>query len=379
MTYRKQDAVLALADGRVFKGHSFGAERKVENAAIGEVVFNTSQSGYQEIVTDPSYSEQIMCFTSVYIGNVGANSEDIESSKIHTAGVVCRNISKIPSNFRSELSFSDFLRAQNIMGISGIDTRDLVQHLRDNGSQMGALACGTNVNSDDLVDQAKASGSMLGKNLVDVVSCKTAYDWTEGTWKLGSGYSKPDLSKSPLCVVVDCGVKNNILRLLVNAGFKVKVVPAYTDAKEISSYNPAALFLSNGPGDPATLQNIVEMTKFFIGKIPIFGICLGHQIIGQALGGTTYKFKFGHRGGNHPVKDLTTNKVEITVQNHGFAIEQGSLPDNVTVSHVNLNDGTVEGLEVLDKKLFCIQYHPESSPGPHDARYLFERFYNLLG
>jgi carbamoyl-phosphate synthase small subunit len=380
-------AVLALADGTIFKGFAFGALKGMEDAARGELCFNTSMSGYQEIVSDPSYAGQMVCFTYPHIGNVGCNVEDNESDRVHATGVILRDLSPIASNFRATQSFSSFLEEAGVMGIYGIDTRALVTRLRDHGAQMGAMAAGQGINPEALVAIAKSEGSMEGKDYVKAVSCTEAYTWHELPWSLelcrttGVGYRQladEELSSRPHVVAVDCGVKRNILRLLTDVGFRVSVVPATVTAKEILALRPDGLFLSNGPGDPATLGYLVEAVRGVIGRFPTFGICLGHQILGQVFGGKTYKLKFGHRGGNHPVKDLSTGRVEITVQNHGFAVDEKTLGPDVTVSHINLNDRTVEGLEAPKHLAFSVQYHPESSPGPHDARYLFRRFYERV-
>jgi carbamoyl-phosphate synthase small subunit len=387
-------ALLALADGTVFKGRAFGTERGLSNPVVGEVVFNTSMYGYQEILTDPSYAGQILCFTYPHIGNVGCNPEDVESAKMHAEGLVIRDLSKLASNFRATQTLSQYLVDEGKMGIAGIDTRQIVAHLRDRGAQMGAIACGENLNKDDLVDIARKQGSMAGKDYVQYVSCKTPYSWTELPWSLEYSMKKPaanerrgfrklreeDLWQRPHVVALDCGIKYSILRLLLESGFRVTAAPATATTEEILALKPDALFLSNGPGDPATLGYIVSAVKPLVGKVPTFGICLGHQILGQVFGGKTYKLKFGHRGGNHPVIDKTTGKVEITVQNHGFAVDPDSLPKkgNVSISHLNLNDRTVEGLEAPDLRAFCVQYHPEASPGPHDSRYLFKRFFESV-
>lgn len=378
-------ATVALADGRSFTGLSFGAPRSVERAVIGEMVFNTSLYGYQEILTDPSYAGQIMNFTAPHICNVGCNPDDDESQQVHVEGVVVRQVSRHISNFRATQTLNDYLRERDIMGVSGIDTREIVSHLRDAGAQMGALAAGDKVNVDDLVDRARAAGSMEGKEYVQQVTCSDIYSWNRGAWRLArdGGSSDPELSQEELCarphvVALDCGIKYNILRLLVDVGFRVTVLPATSNATTILAQKPDGLFLSNGPGDPATLGFIVSTVKELVGRFPIFGICLGNQILGQVFGGKTYKLKFGHRGGNHPVMELKTRKVEITVQNHGFAVDADSLPGSVQVSHLNLNDNTVEGLEVPEKKIFSVQYHPEASPGPHDSRYLFRRFFESV-
>jgi carbamoyl-phosphate synthase small subunit len=374
---------LALADGTVFKGRCFGAARGVAQAVVGEVVFNTSMYGYQEIMTDPSYAGQIMTFTYPHIGNVGCNAEDVESARVYVEGLLIRDLPKRVSNFRAQMSLPQYLWQNGIMGLAGLDTRQLVTHLRTHGAQMGAFACGDNLNVDDLIARARLAGSMEGKDYVQAVSCKTPYAWNETTWALnyqspqsGSRHINFDqLWSRPHVVALDCGIKYNILRLLVDVGFRVTVVPATSTAAEILAHKPDGLFLSNGPGDPASLQYIVKAVRELFGKIPTFGICLGHQILGQVVGGRTYKLKFGHRGGNHPVRYEPTGRVEITVQNHGFAVDPQSLPKSARISHVNLNDQTVEGLEFPDARAFCVQYHPESSPGPHDARYLFRKFY----
>ncbi len=383
----QKPAVLALADGTVFRGYGFGAERSVEEAATGEMVFNTSMFGYQEILTDPSYAGQVVCFTSPQIGNVGCNEEDDESDRVHARGLVVRELSPVVSNFRAVKSLDRYLQDANIMGVGGVDTRALTCHLRDFGAQMGAMASGGKINPADLVDIAKSQGSMLGKDYVTSVTCNEPYTWNESPWDITrlkedkSGYKvigEEHLAARPHVIALDCGVKRYILRLLIESGFRVTVVPASYTSDQILSLSPDALFLSNGPGDPATLQFIVKAVRELVGKFPIFGICLGHQILGQALGGTTYKLKFGHRGGNHPVRDNTTGKVEITVQNHGFAVKGESLLKDVRITHVNLNDQTVEGLDAPGQRAFSIQYHPEASPGPHDARYLFKRFYEMV-
>lgn len=376
-----QQAILALADGTFYRGFAFGAHRGVHDAVIGEVVFNTSMTGYQEILTDPSYAGQIMTFTCPHIGNVGCNSEDVESTRVWVEGVIIRDLSKTVSNFRSEISLSHYLEERRIMGVCGIDTRSLVIRLRDEGAQMGAIACGGDHIIDDLVDIARANKHLLGKDYVAEVSCKRPYSWEQGGWTLDDGYklyNQQRLSTRPHVVALDCGIKQNILRLLVDSGFRVTVVPAFTTAEEILSLCADAFFLSNGPGDPSVLKSIVSETKKLVGRFPIFGICLGHQILGQVFGGSTYKLKFGHRGANHPVKNLLTGIIEITSQNHGYAVDSKSLPSDVTMSHVNLNDMTVEGLHIPEAKTFSVQYHPEASPGPHDARYLLRQFFEMV-
>jgi len=379
---RGEKGYLALANGTVFTGTCFGALRGENNPVEGELVFNTSMYGYQEILTDPSYAGQIMTFTYPHIGNVGCNEDDVESSRVYTEGIVVRAAHKNPSNFRATTSLQDYLAKASVMGIEGIDTRELVTLLRTEGAQMAIMAAGENINPDTLVDRAKSLGSMEGKDYVKQVTCKDTYTWDFLPWSLSQGNSRrlsqEQLVSRPHVVAIDCGIKTNILRLLVDVGFRVTVMPAGTTAEQTMSLRPDGVFLSNGPGDPATLGYVVKPVQQILGKVPIFGICLGHQILGQALGGKTYKLKFGHRGGNHPVRDETTGKVEITVQNHGFAVDKGTLGANAFISHLNLNDMTVEGLESKEYRAFSVQYHPEASPGPHDSRYLFERFFRSV-
>jgi len=352
-----------------------------KTVTVGEVVFNTAMFGYQEILTDPSYAGQMLCFTTPHIGNVGWNEEDFESERVHAVAAIVRDLPRLTSNFRAKEGFVDGLRRAGVPGISGIDTRALVRHLRDNGAQMGALGFGALAVPEELVALAREAGSMEGREYVTQVTTKKRYTWMEGCWELGKGfrsYSEADMRERPHVVVLDCGVKRNILCLLLDAGFRVTVLPAHSSVTEIREVAPDALFLSNGPGDPATLTGIVAVTKELLGTIPIFGICLGHQILAQALGGRTFKLKFGHRGGNHPVREERSRSVEITVQNHGFAVEPESVPKEVEITHVNLNDGTVEGLHAPGARAFSVQHHPEASPGPHDATHLFQRFYSLV-
>lgn len=379
-------AILTLADGLVFRGTAFGAEGE----AVGEVVFNTSMTGYQEILTDPSYEGQLVAMTYPEIGNVGVNPEDVESRKPFVRGFIVKNYTAQPSNWRAAQPLHEYMRAHGIVGIQGIDTRSLVRYLRDHGAQEGVISTLSD-KADELVAKAQASPGVIGRDLVQNVTCAAPYDWDEGLWQLGVGYNrepakassrarkKTSLDKRRFFVVAyDYGIKFNILRNLAEAGCQVRVVPAATTAEDVLALNPDGIFLSNGPGDPDAVPYAKENVRKLIGKKPVFGICLGHQIMGLALGGRTYKLKFGHHGGNQPVMDLTTGKVEITSQNHGFAVDAESLKGSAEVTHMNLNDNTVEGLAHRDLPIFSVQYHPESSPGPHDASYLFRRFTDMM-
>jgi carbamoyl-phosphate synthase small subunit len=380
-------AILALADGRFFEGWSFGAEGE----AAGEVVFNTSMTGYQEILSDPSYEGQLVAMTYPEIGNVGINPEDVESHRPFVKGFIVKEYTPVPSNWRATQPLHVYMQQHGIVGIEGIDTRSLVRHLRDCGAQVGVITTIAQ-NSDEATAKAKIVPGLEGRDLVRNVSCATAYEWHQGVWRLGEGYrqrgDEPRSKKiaardhfdAPVRSVVayDFGIKYNILRNLADSGCQVKVVPAQTSAEDVLALKPDGIFLSNGPGDPDAVSYAKDNVRKLIGKKPIFGICLGHQILGLALGGKTYKLKFGHHGGNQPVMDLTTRKVEITSQNHGFAVDADSLKGSVEVSHLNLNDNTVEGLVHRDLPIFSVQYHPESSPGPHDANYLFRRFIELM-
>jgi carbamoyl-phosphate synthase small subunit len=365
-------AVLALADGTVFRGRSFGAEGET----AGEMVFNTSMTGYQEILTDPSYRGQLVCMTYTEIGNVGANPEDIESRRPFVEGFVVKEYWSDPSNWRARESLGDYLRRYGIVGISGIDTRALVRHIRTTGAQTGVIST-VDLDSDRLVRKARDHPTLVGRDLVRDVTCVAPYEWHQGRWDLANGY--PTIKDANRFVVAyDYGIKWNILRNLCAAGCRVRVVPAATPAEDVLEMKPDGIFLSNGPGDPDAVTYAIDNVAKIVGKKPVFGICLGHQILGLALGGTTYKLKFGHHGGNQPVMDLTTRKVEITSQNHGFAVDVDSLAGLAELTHVNLNDNTVEGLCVPKQKAFSVQYHPEASPGPHDANYLFKRFTKLI-
>ncbi len=368
-------AILALADGRTFEGKSLGAAGETG----GEVVFNTSMTGYQEILTDPSYCGQIVTMTYPLIGNYGTNVEDVESDKPYAAGFVVKEASKIASNWRSGLSLHEYLKEYGIVGISGIDTRALTRHIRDKGEQQGILST-VDLNPESLARRARERPSMVGQDLVREVTCKKPYSWNEAEWKLGQGYSPASEEKFQV-VAFDFGIKRNILRILTGRGCKLTIVPATTSVQEVLDLEPDGIFLSNGPGDPEAVTYAVETIRGLVGKRPIFGICLGHQLLGLALGGKTYKLKFGHHGGNQPVMDLATQKVEITAQNHGFAVDVDSLQtagEDVELTHINLNDRTVEGLSHKRLPLFSVQYHPESSPGPHDSKYLFDRFLRMM-
>ncbi len=372
-----KSALLVLEDGTVFHGVSIGAE----GISVGEVVFNTSMTGYQEILTDPSYSQQIVTLTYPHIGNTGTNSEDEESSSIHAQGLVIRDLPLIASNFRSERSLSDYLKSQNIVGIADIDTRKLTRHLRETGAQNGCLMAGDNLDQALALSKAKEFPGLKGMDLAKVVSTKEAYSWKQGSWTLEGGLPEAkDDNELPYHVVAyDFGAKRNILRMLVDRGCRLTVVPAETSAQEVLALNPDGIFLSNGPGDPEPCTYAIEATKTFLDKgLPVFGICLGHQILALASGAKTVKMKFGHHGANHPVKDLATNVVMITSQNHGFAAEEATLPDNVRATHKSLFDGTLQGICRTDKPAFSFQGHPEASPGPHDAAPLFDHFIELI-
>jgi len=367
-------AVLALADGKYFIGKALGAIGEV----TGEVVFNTSMTGYQEILTDPSYHGEIVTMTYPQIGNYGINPEDVESGRPFLSGFVVKEACHFPSNFRSEMSLDTYLKDNNIVSIEGIDTRALVRHIRTVGAQTGIISS-TDIDPDSLIEKARKAPSIVGRDLVKEVTCSEPYQPTEGLWTLGEGYADCKQAQSPYKVVAyDFGIKRNILRNLATLGCDVTVVPATTSAAEILKMNPDGVFLSNGPGDPEPLLYAQENIQKLLGKVPIFGICLGHQLLSIAAGGCTYKLKFGHRGGNQPVLDYKRQQVEITSQNHGFAVDEKSLGDDIKVTHINLNDNTIEGIQLLSSPAFSVQYHPEASPGPHDAQYLFERFIDLM-
>ncbi len=366
-------AFLALADGRVFHGLALGAN----GHTVGEVCFNTSLTGYQEILTDPSYTDQIITFTYPHIGNVGVNQADMESDKISVRGLIVRAPSRQTSNYRAEESLETWLKANNVVGIADIDTRSLVRHLRNHGAQNGVIAS-DDMSEEEAIALANSWEGLEGKDLVGQVSRKSTDSWEQGTYQLDDmKFATPFMEKH--VVAFDFGCKNNIFRKLSDRGIKVSIVPADTSAQAILEMKPDGIFLSNGPGDPSAVGYAVETIRTLTNTdTPIFGICMGHQLLSQALGLKTFKLKFGHRGGNHPVKDLTTGKIEITSQNHGFAVSDENIPDSVAITHRSLFDNTVEGLKVKNKPIFSVQYHPEASPGPQDADYLFDRFAHLM-
>jgi carbamoyl-phosphate synthase small subunit len=373
-------ALLALADGTVFVGTSIGAT----GSTTGEVVFNTAMSGYQEILTDPSYCQQIVTLTYTHIGNYGINEEDVEADKVHAAGLIIRDLPLIASNFRSQLTLAQYLQRENTVAIADIDTRKLTRILRSKGAQNGcivALEADAQVTPgivEKAVAAARGAASMSGLDLAQVVSVDAAYEWTQTEWELGEGYG--ELAEGRYHVVAfDYGVKKNILRMLAERGCKVTVVPAKTSAADVKKLKPDGVFLSNGPGDPEPCDYAIAATRELIEDgYPTFGICLGHQIMALASGAKTFKMKFGHHGANHPVKDLDNGRVSITSQNHGFAVDEKTLPANLRPTHVSLFDGTLQGLARTDKPAFCFQGHPEASPGPHDIGYLFDRFTGLM-
>jgi carbamoyl-phosphate synthase small subunit len=373
-------AILALADGTVFLGNSIGAT----GSTVGEVVFNTAMTGYQEILTDPSYCQQIVTLTYPHIGNTGVNTEDIEAGRVHAAGLVIKDLPLLASNFRSTATLSQYLVRENTVAIANIDTRQLTRRLRSLGAQNGCivgLAPGESVTQaviDKAVATAKSAPSMAGLDLAKVVSAREPYAWTQTEWQLGVGYGAQATPKFHV-VAYDFGVKKNILRMLAERGCKVTVVPAQTLAKDVLALQPDGVFLSNGPGDPEPCDYAIAATRELIETgVPTFGICLGHQIMALASGAKTFKMKFGHHGANHPVKDLDNGRVSITSQNHGFAVDEKTLPANLRPTHISLFDNTLQGLARIDKPAFCFQGHPEASPGPHDISYLFDRFTALM-
>ncbi len=356
----KKEAILALEDGKFYRGYSFGAEGE----AYGEIVFNTSMTGYQEILTDPSYKGQMVCMTYPLIGNYGVNTEDVESRQAFVEGFIVKEVSRVYSNWRASEDLGSYLKRGNIVGIEGIDTRDLTKHLREEGAKKGVIST-TDLDEKSLIKKAKKSPGLVGRDLIKEVMCQRAYDYnSSGKYRV---------------VAVDSGIKLNILRSLAGRDCQVRVVPATAKKDEILAFKPHGLFLSNGPGDPEALPYIVDTVKSVLDKMPIFGICLGHQILGQAFGGKTFKLKFGHHGGNQPVINLDSRSVDITAQNHGFAVNVDTIPDkNVRMTHVNLNDNTCEGMEHKTLPIFSVQYHPEAAPGPHDASHHFDRFIDMM-
>jgi len=383
---QKPPALLVLEDGSVYRGHSFAGSGEV----LGEVVFNTGMTGYQEILTDPSYKEQIVTMTYPLIGTYGINQEDMESSGIHLEGLIVREYQPHPSNWRSRMTLKEFLESHGKIGMEGIDTRALTRRIRLEGAMRGILSTET-MDEDTLLQRVRSYPGLVGRDLVKSVSCPEPYQWRNGTPQHShsvvsrvqaegecSGKHCGTRGERLLVVVVDCGVKYNILRSLERLGCEVLIVPATTSGDEILSYRPDGVLLSNGPGDPAALPYIVETVRNILGKVPLFGICLGHQVLGQALGGKTYKLKFGHHGVNQPVKNMLTGRIEITSQNHGFVVLPESLPEGLEMTYDNLNDRTSEGIYSPGHLAFSVQYHPEAAPGPHDVRYLFEKFVSLM-
>ena len=370
-------AILVLADGSVFHGTSIG----VVGETVGEVVFNTSMTGYQEMLTDPSYNQQILTLTYPHIGNTGCNSGDQESSRVYAAGLVIRDLPLTYSNWRAEESLENYLQRQNIVAIADIDTRKLTRILREKGAQNGCILAGENLDEKLALEKARAFPGLSGMDLAKVVSTTENYEWCTGTWCLKTNdFKQYHINELPYHVVAyDYGVKQNILRILVDHGCRVTVVPAQTTAQEALALKPDGIFLSNGPGDPAPCDYAIKATQEFLQmNIPVFGICLGHQILGLAVGANTLKMKFGHHGANHPVKDMQTGQVLITTQNHGFAVDENTLPSNVEVTHISLFDGSLQGMRLKDKPAFSFQGHPEASAGPHDLKPLFERFIELM-
>jgi carbamoyl-phosphate synthase small subunit len=374
---RATRAALVLADGTIFLGQGLGAS----GAVVGELVFNTAMTGYQEILTDPSYAGQLITFTFPHIGNVGTNDEDVEAINCYARGVVLRAPITEPSNFRAAQNLDRWLKVRGLVGIAGVDTRRITRHLRDTGSQTAALGFDPDRDPDleHLRAMAGAWPGMEGMDLASEVSCHQRYAWDETSWRYPHGYGRLEQGRYHV-VAVDYGIKRNILRSLASLGVRVTVVPAATPAEDVLALAPDGIFLSNGPGDPAATGRfaVPQIQRLMASGKPLFGICLGHQMLALALGGTTEKMKFGHHGANHPVKDLTTGKVEITSQNHGFAVRPDSLPAHVEQTHLSLFDGSLEGLSVRDRPVFSVQYHPEASPGPQDSAYLFDRFLRLI-
>lgn len=369
---KKQPAILVLEDGAVYRGTSFGAKGE----GIGEVVFNTALTGYQEILTDPSYKGQMVTMTCPLIGNVGVNEEDVESRRVWCEGFIIRELAPVASNWRSRKSLDQYLRENGVPGIEGIDTRALTRHLRDHGCKIGVISSVSD-DAHELLEKARAHPGIVGVDLVKEVTCSEPYRWDEGRWEWGRGYTRPE--ERPFKVAAyDFGIKRNILRMMTSLGCDITVYPANTPAEKIVASDPDGIFLSNGPGDPEAVTYGIENVRKLLGPRPMFGICLGHQILGLALGGRTYKLKFGHHGGNHPVMDLATRRVQITSQNHNFVVDSETVKNITKQTHRNLNDGSNEGMAHIELPAYSVQYHPEASPGPHDARPLFERFVSLM-
>ena len=367
-------ALLALADGTLFHGEAVGAV----GATVGEVVFNTAMTGYQEILTDASYAQQIVTLTAPHIGNTGCNPPDEESGRVQAAGLIVRDVPRLASNWRSAESLPEYLRRQGLVAIAGIDTRKLTRILRDRGAQHGCIMAGQSIDADDAIAKARAFPGLNGADLAKVVSLREPVSWNDGKYELDDQAFRKPAAKFKV-VTYDYGVKRNILRLLVEQGCEVTLVPAQTSAADVLAMKPDGICLSNGPGDPAACDYAIEATrKFLDAKVPLFGVCLGHQLMGLALGAKTLKMPFGHHGANHPVKDLDDGRVLITSQNHGFAVDPATLPSNVRTTHVSLFDGSLQGFALVDRPAFCFQGHPEASPGPHDIAYLFARFANLM-
>jgi carbamoyl-phosphate synthase small subunit len=366
---------LALADGKIFEGNHFGAEGEVD----AEIIFNTSMSGYQEIITDPSYCGQMVLMTYPLIGNYGINPQDFESDRPHLSGLIIKELSGVTSNWRSRESLEGFLKKFGIIGMQGIDTRALTRRIRVKGAQQAVL---TTISQDhkELIRKAQNSRGLLGRDLVKEVTCQAPYDWEEGEWQILNGKTslRTRVDKKHFVVAYDLGIKRNILRMLVQGGCRVRVVPASTSPEEVLELKPDGVFFSNGPGDPESVPYAIQNAKFLLGKIPVFGICLGHQILNLALNGKTFKLPFGHHGGNQPVMDTTSGKVEITSQNHGFSVSQEYVDSSINVTSINLNDQTIEGITHKEWPVFSVQYHPEASPGPHDSSHLFKRFIQLM-
>ncbi len=369
-------ALIVLEDGTIFKGRSFTGHGE----AVGEIVFNTSLSGYQEILTDPSYTGQIVAMTYPMIGNYGINPEDMESAAIHPMAFLVKEYNGYPSNYRSTMSLGDFLQEYSVLGVEGFDTRALVKHIRSQGA-MKCIVSTEDPDHSSLIQRARNWSGLVGQDMVKRVTCDEPYGWADNKPVPGINFTtaQQNIANPYKVVAFDFGIKFNQLRLLTEKGCQVQVIPATTDAETVLAMNPDGIFLSNGPGDPEGVEGVVETIQTLLGKKPIFGICLGHQILGLAYGGSAYKLKFGHRGGNQPVKDLATGHVEITSQNHGFCLDIESLPkDNIEVTHINLNDNSLEGMHHKSFPAFSVQYHPEHAPGPHDAVYLFDRFIDMM-